>query len=815
MRFVGALISALIALGLAYLLNNPINLGGKNIPALGKLLNPFTGYLNNTISDTGKFSKNVDLPELSSTVEVVFDEKFVPHIFADNLKDAVTVQGYLTAQHRLWQMEFITHASGGRVSEILGKGKDDAYLNFDKMQRRMGMLYSAERSLELWKKESSAYYLLEAYAEGVNAFINNLKPEDYPIEYKLMGYEPEAWSPLKTSLLLKYMSNALCGKSEDVLKNNTRTHLGDKMFNELFPEYFDRQSPIIPTKQWDFQHEDSVEVENAFIDKYFLPNPEPQPSKHLGSNNWAISAEKTANGKPLLSNDPHLTLNLPSIWYELQIHTPETNVYGVSLPGSPGIIIGFNEDVSWGVTNVSWDVKDWFSIQFEDKSKEKYLFEGKYESVEKRIESFKLPNGEVLKDTVLYTRWGPVVYEDPNHPYGGMALKWLAHIPANDIEVFHDLNKAKNYNDYRKALKNYICPAQNIVFASKENDIALTVSGKLPKRKNQQGRFVQDGSKASSDWNGYIPFEHNPHTKNPEQGFIGSANQHSVHPDYPYYYTGYFEEYRGRHLNKQLNKMNDITYKDLMELQLDNYSVKAEDYVPVLVKLLDERKLNEAEKEALTKIKRWNYKFDADLIAPSIFEFWCAELTNLVWEDDIPEGSVNGLHSRIPSKEVTMIWPEENTLRELLEHKPQHFFFDDKRTEELENASDMVNKAFSNAVNKINNEKKKNWRNVQHTSVNHIAKIDAFSRKNRNVGGHGSALNANTSLEGPSWRMVVELGDEVKAWGVYPGGQSGNPASKYYDSMLDKWTKGEYYELFFMKNKEDKRMPSVFTQKFD
>lgn len=820
MRLVGGFIVGLIAVVLVYLLNNPINVGEKSIPALGKLLNPFTGFWQNAEKEQVNFKRNVQLPNLSGKVDVQFDEKMVPHIFADNMMDAVSVQGFLTAQHRLWQMEFITYAAGGRVSEILGKGKNDVYLNFDKTQRRIGMLYGAENTLEAWKNDKKAFDLLEAYAEGVNAYIESLSPKDYPIEYKLIGYAPEKWTPLKTSLLLKYMSNSLCGKAEDVLKTNTRAHLGTELFDELFPEFFDEQSPIIPDSSFNFvakqvKEENIEEANSDLLNQFFPPSPELQPSKHIGSNNWAVAAEKTANGNPILCNDPHLPLNLPSIWYELQIHTPETNVYGVSLPGAPGIVIGFNEFISWGVTNVSWDVKDWFTIEFENEKREKYLFEGKYKPTTKRVETFKLKSGETVADTVLYTHWGPVVYDNPNHPYGGMALKWLAHYPTNDISTFVNLNTAKSYDDYRNALKNYACPAQNFVFASKSNDIALTVAGNLPLKTEQQGRFVQDGSKASSDWQGFIPFEHNPHSKNPEQGFIGSANQHSTFPDYPYYYNGHFDEYRGRHLNKQLKEMSNIKITDLQALQMDNYSVKAEDYVPVLLKLIDRTKLTSDELENLKLIESWNFRYDKELLAPSLFEFWCTELTDLVWQDKIPDGSVNGMFSSVISPEVSMIWPDENILREILENKPNHKLFDKAKTVEVETAVENVTLAYQQACILFEKAKSKDWRSVKHTSIGHLARIDAFSRKNRNIGGHGSALNATTPLNGPSWRMLVELGDEVKAWGVYPGGQSGNPASKYYDNMLDKWTEGEYYELFFMKDKNDKRKELIFLQSFE
>ena len=332
------------------------------------------------------------------------------------------------------------------------------------------------------------------------------------------------------------------------------------------------ESPIIPVgTEWDFSPVEIPQVPSQIMangDEIAGLNV-PRSNPNIGSNNWAVHGSKSATGLPILANDPHLTLSLPSIWYQMQLHSPNVNVYGVALPGSPCIVIGFNKDIAWGVTNVGSDVMDFYKIKFRDNSRSEYWYEGQWKPITKTLEKFKLKNGTVMVDTLLSTHHGPIVYntnEEKNFSKdtpAGHAMRWVAlETEGSDILTFHFLNRAKNYDDYRKALTYYVAPAQNFIFASNENDIAITPNGKLPLKWEGQGKYILDGSLASHDWQGWIPAEQNPHVKNPPRGFVSSANQSSTDPSYPYYMGWkYAPMYRGARINERLAAMQNANWR--------------------------------------------------------------------------------------------------------------------------------------------------------------------------------------------------------------------------------------------------------------
>jgi penicillin G amidase len=430
---------------------------------------------------------------------------------------------------------------------------------------------------------------LEAYSEGVNAFIKELSPKNLPFEYKLLGYEPEQWTPLKSALFLKNMSFVLASGSDELKMTNIANKYGKEITEQLFPNYPNQESPIIPTgTKTDFQALPLPKYNETFIGKGSKEVPAEQ-DKAIGSNNWAISGAKSATGLPILANDPHLTLSLPSIWYQIQMTAPGINVYGSTMPGSPNVIIGFNENVAWGVTNVGADIMDWYEVKFKDAKMNEYFHDNQWKKVTKRIETIKVKGLPDVVDTVLYTHHGPVVYLEKEKPFKnyipvGHALRWIAHEKSHELTAFYKLNRAKNYDEYVAALGYYGAPAQNFVFASNQNDIAIWVNGKFPLKARQQGKYILDGSEKAADWQGYVPALQNPHVKNPARGFVSSANQSSVDPKYPYYINWAFApSERGRRINQRLESMNKGTIDSLRLLQDDNFNIRARDYLPILL----------------------------------------------------------------------------------------------------------------------------------------------------------------------------------------------------------------------------------------
>ena len=802
MRYLKFSISLLILLGFILFLNSAQSIGSRSLPPLGKLFSPFTGFWQNA-EYVGKYKdETLDLEGLSAPARVVYDTRLVPHIFADNMKDALRVQGYLTARHRLWQMDLAARSGAGRLSEIIG----DATLAQDRFQRRRGLTLGAENSLISWNGDADSLSLLQAYTDGVNAYIESLTPARFPVEFKLLNYRPEPWDAYKTALVFKLNAAVLAFKEEDVESSNTLAWLGMDMFDLLFPERPPKEAPIVPDKYLQPDSLPEISARPDILGFWDVPL-FPKPPSGLGSNNWAVSGEKTASGHPILCNDPHLPLTLPSLWMEIQIHTPEMNVYGVSLPGLPGVILGFNDYVAWGWTNASHDVLDWYEVKWTGPEKTHYFFDGERRPVEKRVEEIKVRGGKTVYDTISYTHWGPVVYEDAQHPKRNLAMRWAATEDPGSFELgfLLGINAAKNYDEFQAASRKFRFPGQNIVFASKSGEIAMTVTGRYPVRKPEQGRFVQSGDASSNFWSEYIPFEELPRMRNPERGFVQSANQYSAGPSYPYYYLGEFNSYRGRYLERKLAERSDYTVFDMMDLQTSNYSILAEEALPLMMRNLDSTQLSPIDLGLVQLLHDWHYEFNPSQVAPVLFDEWWRMLDSTLWDEFY---SVRDT--------LAVLHPANWRTVQLLDEDPANIFWDNLATAERETQAQVVTEAFKGAIRKLKpvlDEAQYNWGRHNKITIAHLARIEAFSAPPQYPGGHAEALNASRNKNGPSWRMVVEMGPEVRAYGVYPGGQSGNPGSPYYDNFLDTWSKGKYYQLFFMKSPEDRKQDILFEQK--
>ncbi|CAH0997403.1 Acyl-homoserine lactone acylase QuiP [Emticicia aquatica] len=807
MKFVKFIVSLIAALGLTLLLNGPLG----SIPALGRLFSPFEGFWQNGEDKTTLPPANLQLEGVNDEVNIVFDDNRVPHVFAKNDHDVYFAQGYLVARDRLWQMEFYTLAASGRLSEVVG----ERALELDRYNRRMGMADAAKKVYENGKTNKIFDEVLNAYSAGVNAYIKQLKYKDLPVEYKIIGYQPEEWSPYKTILMMMNMRNVLNGGSDDFRMTNALSKYGMDVVKDLFPDYPSNESPIIPTgTKWNFTPV-SVPQTPAQITANLSTSESvafniPSHSPEIGSNNWAVGGEKSATGLPILANDPHLQLTLPSIWYQMQLSTPTMNVYGACLPGAPGVVIGFNKDVAWGVTNVGSDVMDFYQIKFKNNSKKEYWYNGAWKPTTMRVEEFVVKGKkEPLKDTVYSTHHGPIVYNiaseknlNQNVPVSH-AMRWVAlEKDGTDLMAFYYLNRAKNYDDYRKALTYYIAPAQNFIFASNSNDIAITPNGKLPLKWKEQGKFIMDGSNPAHDWQGWIPTEQNPTVKNPSRGFVSSANQFSADPTYPYYLGWKFApSERAIRINERLEKMQKATIDSLRMLQNDNFNVEARRILPELIKILntDASLKNSSAYQTLAK---WNMKNDANEIGATIFERWVREIRYAIWEDDFS----------MKNDKSPMNYPSRDRTWELIVKQPTAQWFDNTTTKDKhETMQDIVKSSFQASIDSLTkkfgpmNASTWAWTNVKSTDINHLGRLAGFGRQDIPNGGGSGIVNATTELNGPSWRMVVQLDKGwPKAYGLYPGGQSGNPASHFYDNMIDKWAKGELNELLFMKSKDEK-----------
>ena len=497
-------------------------------------------------------------------------------------------------------------------------------------------------------------------------------------------------------------------------------------------------------------------------------------------------------------------MSLPSLWYETQLVSDDVNVYGVSLPGVPMIVIGFNENIAWGFTYTTSDPIDFTKIEWNEEG-DQYKMDGQWINPRIRQDTIKVTGGENLITSTMITEAGPVIYKDSIPRFGfnsmipgaNIAMNWTAHQPTLEFLTMFQMNRAANYNDYKAALPYFSAPGQNFVFASNEGDIAIWHNGDFPVRDEADGRFVNDTLRSDGLWKEMIPFEQLPNTKNPEENFISSANASPVNQNYAYYLgvDDYATFERTNRIVEVLDSLQSIIPFDFQKLQLDNYSLLAEKLLPVLLSRLPKQQLSDNEKDVYSELAAWDYEFDADAKSASVFNAWIWELRRAIWKDEVDDEDLAWMMPRIDVTAQFVL--TDSTLVQ----------YDNRNTEKVESLNDIILASYQTAISDlVENYGSLNdawqWGNVNPTRIASLANLDGFGSANLQTGGSKRSVNAISGTHGPSWRMIVELGEEPTAYGVYPGGQSGNPGSAYYDSFVDDWASGNYYELKFLKNKE-------------
>ncbi|HCL84819.1 MAG TPA: penicillin acylase family protein, partial [Chitinophagaceae bacterium] len=729
MKFVPFLLSSAITILLILVFNTRWGMA----PPMGEFLSPQHGFWQNAEPVDRDFGQDLQLPGLKEPAEIYLDDRLVPHIFAGSDHDVYYLQGYIHAKFRLWQMEFQTYAAAGRLSELVGP----AALSYDREKRRLGMVFAAEKAVTDLEKNPVSKAESDAYTAGVNAYITGLKESELPVEYKLLGYKPERWTNLKTALFLKFMSLDLAGSENDFEYTNLRSVLGYTTFNKMFPIGQDSLDPIVPDDTLSRIPGIAVKPPRGY-DSVYLQGRDTvtvlasKPDKDNGSNNWAVSGTKTKSGSPILCNDPHLGLHLPALWYEMQLSCPSFNAYGATFPGSPGVIIGFNDSCAFGFTNAMRDVRDYYEIRFKDDSRKEYWYNGQWVPTDFRFEHIIQKGTDEYTDTVAYTVFGPVMYDKSfsnnrktNNKY--YAVRWKAHDDGDELMLFNGLDHAKNYADYREAIQWLHTPGQNVVFACKNGDIAICDQGEFPAKWIRQGDFVMPGTDSSYMWQGMIPQSENPLMYNPERGFVSSANQLPVNPaGYPYYLGGDYPNYRGLIINRYLGQMNEIGIEDMMKLQTDTYNPFAGMARPVLLKNLDTTGLSPDESDYYGLLKEWDLRYEADSKGASIFKITWDSLKYIVWHDELEKTGMPGFY------------PVESTLLEGILRDSAFEFLDDINTPEKETLKQDITAAFKKAVSTckiLDRDGKLFWGKLKATRIDHLARLAPFSRLDIDNGG--------------------------------------------------------------------------------
>jgi len=798
MKFLNLILALTLSIFWILYLNAPIG----QVPALGKFFDPVSGFWANA-ENVNMDLHTIDLPEHSTRkkVDISLDERMVPHITAQNDEDLYFAQGFVHAYFRLWQMDMQTRAASGRLSEVIG----EKTLDYDRLQRRKGMVWAAENSLALMEKDSVTKKVLGAYTKGVNAYIHSLKYEQLPLEYKLMNFKPEDWSNLKIAFMIKFMADDLTGKVDDLPLSYLRSAFSENELDYLFPEKIENSNPVIPNGtpfSPASSRNASVPSGKLFSDFTIKENQKTALNKlalnhnpGIGSNNWAVQLKDSLFKSTILCNDPHLTLNLPSIWFENQITDADLNFYGVSLPGAPGVVIGFNDSISFGVTNNYRDVKDYFELKSDDPRF--YIFDGKEVPFNYRIEEIKVKGrAKSFNDTMRYSIHGPVIYDEhypePSESGKMLAMSWMAHKGTNELKALYLMNRANNYNEFVKGMLYFECPAQNFIYSDRSGNIALWGQGLFVNKWKNQGKFVMRGDISATLWGKYIPMEENPHVFNPAtQNYLASANQSVTDNTYPYWYNGDFSEFRSWEINHFLKDSSFVNTDKMMALQNNTWSYLAEKIAPYYFYY------GTAEREKhVAYFTDWNFEYAAESKTATAFQIWWHFLYQNIWKDEFSKFP----ESFYPSPERTM---------QIIIADSSSKYFDDVHTPDKETLSALAQRSFKQTWDSISILEKKGgaeWYKVKNTSITHLAKMDGFSFTGLKTGGWGNTINAMKQNHGPSWRMIVEMKpDQINAYGTYPGGQSGNPGSKHYADFLNKWVEGTYYKLNFIPKATQKK----------
>ncbi len=823
MKRARAIVSLLLAAAAFWALDNRHGA----FPALGRLLDPFAGFWQNG-GRLDRVPASIDLPGLHGEVRVAWDDRRVPHIFAADDHDLFLAQGYVAASLRLWQMDIQARATAGRLAEVVGPSA----LRQDIFNRRFGLPAAAAAAVRAFEADAATREALEAFAAGVNARIREIGRRRLPVEFKILDYRPEPWSPHKCALLLKAMAYALTSFNRDAAMTRLVEQGGrwPAALEGLFPACPPLVEPVIPHgTPFDLVPQpagresgvpaprpgtpgrggdgDSARPEDGRPGEgasgpVAMPALGPAARRTepgLGSNNWAVAGRLTRSGHPILCNDMHLELSLPAVWYEVQLAAPGINVRGVAFPAAPLVVAGFNENVAWGFTNGTDDVLDWYRIVFRDDTRAEYFYDGAWRRAEVREERFKVRGGRDVVDRIVTTVHGPVV-RWPGEPAfaamdvpEGAALRWTGHDPSNEFAVLNALDRARDYDDYVAALEGWSSPSQNFAFAARDGTIAMWHNGRLPLRRPGQGRFVQNGADPADDWGGWVPHAQLPHVKDPACGFVSSANQAAVDAAYPCDLGRDFASYeRGARINELLRAARDVTPEDMVRMQADVVDIRARAVVPRLAMLLGPAAATETEARAVEELRAWNFEARAASIGPSIFRELWNELERLTWDDE-----AGGAAGR-------MVRPGSQILVDLIVNEPRSAWFDDRTTPEREDLAAIAVRAFRAAVASLEARRGPfgpawRWGVVKGTEVRHLGRIPGFGLK-LDVDGAGQVINAISTVWAPSWRMVVELGPEVRAWGNYPGGQSGDPGSRFYADRVPDWAAGKSYELLFLRS---------------
>lgn len=785
------------------------------VPPLGALLSPSSGLWVNATDDLPA-SATAKIPALSDAVEIRYDARSVPHIFAKTDEDAARALGYVVARDRLFQLEVQSRAGEGTLTELVG----DVALPADQQTRRLGMSRAAEKQFAALDTAGPLYRTLRAYAEGINAYRTSLSSAQLPMEYKLLQKTPREWLPLHSMNLLMRMGFTLAHAPIELDLLQARALVGDSAARAMWDASSPVQEPIQPAPRnaprdalvpLPAPGTPSVEATRLLTamgmgsgplrwgsdsalsadDRYVL-----QQERAFASNNWAVAPSRSASGLALLAGDPHLELTLPSIWYEVHMVSGTRDVGGVAIPGLPGIAIGYTRALAWSFTNTGGDVMDFWRETVDNAALPRtYELDGKQEPLEMRVEPYRNKDGRVIAtDTVYYTHRGPMRKQGATW----LSMRWTVLEAGTELLGFAAGVYATTAEGFLDSLAaHYKAPAQNMIVADTAGTIAIRSTGLHPIRANKgRGTDILDGRTRANDWQGFRTLSQYPQSVRPAQGFLASANQEPIDPQLDSLYLGtdaHYEIWRALQINRLLRADSSMTPDKMRRLHSDPGSVRAERLVPALVSAARARIAAGEGSPSLAAAEKilaaWDRRYTRDNTGARLFETSLARLSGLLWDELIPADSA-----------APQVRPSESRLLQLLPDSSNPWWDDRRTTNVREDRDHLIARALVAAYDTLVVDfgdpavTPWTWGRVAPARPRHLLRLDGFSAAPTPIDGGRGTLNPSVGSRlanfGASWRMVVELDKQPRIMAVYPGGQSGNPASPRYLDRLAMWGTG-------------------------
>ncbi len=742
------------------------------------------------------YEGQLTVPGLGSEVTVYRDERGMPHIYAADEHDLYFAVGYVMAQERLWQMDLIRRATKGRLYEIFGS----EYEQTDLFLRSLDM--TTKSKLVIRGEAPMIISWMQAYADGVNEFIDeagkNLSPE-----FRILGYRPEKWELVDIANIIGYMGWDLASAnlSSEISFHRLAVKLGPEKAALLVPDWKDDSNYVFPG----FRLADSL-LEKAST---FLSSMDKLKSLGIvsfsGSNNWAVSGSKTTTGKPILSNDMHLSFGAPGIWFEIHEVVPgKLNVTGVAVPGQPFVVAGHNQKIAWGMTNLMVDDIDLFAETINPDNPGKYLFNGEWRDMKIKKEVILIKGGR--KDTMelKFTHRGPVISGLRDVKDLMLSMRWSGYDSSDEIRSVALLNRASDWDDFRSAISTFRSISQNFVYADTEGNIGINTGGGIPIRKGP-GTMIRDGETDEYDWKGYVPFNQLPYIYNPSEGSVSSANNKTVDNTYPYYISSNFcLPYRIIRIRQMLNEKEILGLDDFKRMILDQHSAYAALLTPFILRL-DTRK-NELTPQGirmLDTLRNWDYNMSANKTAPAVFEFFRISFAKNLLGDELGD---------LYQKGIGMA--RDYYIYRILKTGPDAFV-DDINTPEKETLDDIILRSYNECLATLSEDYSNDpsawkWGDIHKLSIEHplgsvkiLERLFRFNSPTFRVGGsdhtvspysYGSGFRVN---HGASERHIFNTSDWDESMTVIPTGESGVLSSEFYLSQMKDYINGKFYRDAF------------------